>query len=363
MALFEPFVIGELELRNRFIRSATWDATADNSGVVTNNSVALYRTLGQGQIGLIVTGFAFVSSHGQSVPSQYGVHNDDMIPGLRRLVQVVHEGGSKIALQIAHAGINSRYLSASGIVPLAVSAIPELDKPHREMTGEEIESIVADFVAAAVRGREAGFDAIQLHGAHGYLMSQFLSPLFNHRTDKWGGSAEKRRTFHLEVIQKVRQTLGADFPLMIKLGVKDDKDGGLTLRESVAAAQQMECSGIDAIEVSTGSNAFTHTIPVLKKGALERTYFRKRAATVKRAVDVPVMVVAGIRSLEVARDIVDSGDADFISMCRPFIREPHLITRWQAEETGPARCISCNRCTHSIARGGLLRCGQEKETG
>ncbi len=226
--LFEPFSIGKMELRNRIVRSATWDATADASGAVTDASVAFYDTLGQGGLGLIVTGFAFVSSHGQSVPAQYGAHNDDMIPGLRRLVQAVHEGGAKIALQIAHAGINSPYLGATGVVLMAVSAIPELDTPHREMTGEEIESIIDDFVAAAVRGREAGFDAIQLHAAHGYLMSQFLSPRFNHRTDEWGGSAENRRIFHLEIIRKVRQAIGADFPLMVKLGVEDDKEGGLT---------------------------------------------------------------------------------------------------------------------------------------
>ena len=360
MDLFEPYRVGTLELRNRFVRSATSDATADGSGAVTGTSLALYRTLGQGGLGLIVTGFAFVSSHGQSVPAQYGAHNDNMIPGLCRLAQAAHEAGTKIALQIVHAGINSSYLRETYVVPLAVSTIPELGTPHREMAGEEIESIIADFVAAAVRGREAGFDAIQLHGGHGYLMSQFLSPLFNHRTDKWGGSAENRRRFHLEVIRKVRQAIGADFPLMVKLGVEDDKDGGLTLSESVAAAQQMERSGINAIEVSTGSDAFTSIMPVLKKGDPGRVYFRRRAATIKRAVNIPVMVVAGIRSLEMAKDIVDSGDGDLISMCRPLIREPHLVARWQTGETEPAKCISCNMCGNIVASGSPLECGQER---
>lgn len=357
--LFEPYLIGKMALSNRFVRSATFDATANDSGAVTDNSVSLYRTLGQGQIGLIITGFAFVSSQGQAGPGQYGVHNDDMIPGLKRLVQAVHEGNSKIALQIAHSGINSRYLNAKGVIPLAVSAMSESDKPHREMTGEEIETIVTDFVAAAIRGREAGFDAIQLHGAHGYLMSQFLSPIFNRRTDKWGGSAEKRRTFHLEIIQKVHQEIGADFPLMIKFGVEDDKEGGLTLSESVDTAQQMMHRGIDAIEVSTGSNEITSVIPVIKKGEPERTYFRKNTATIKRAVDLPVMIVAGIRSLEVAKDIVNSGDADLISMCRPFIREPHLIARWQRGDAGQATCVSCNKCMHIQAGGDSLKCKQE----
>ena len=363
MELFDPFIISKMELRNRFVRSATWDATADSTGAVTDASVALYRNLGQGGLGLVVTGFGFVSAQGQSVPAQYGVHNDDMIPGLRRLVQAVHDGGARIALQIAHSGINSPFFSATGVVPLVVSAMPESDRPHREMTGEEIESIIDDFAAAAVRGKEAAFDAVQLDGAHGYLMSQFLSPRSNHRTDQWGGSAENRRRFHLEVIRKVRQAIGADLPLMIKFGVEDDKEGGLTLGESTDAAQQMARSGIDAIEVSTGSNAFTSIMPVLKKGEPEQAYFRSRAAAIKQAVDVPVMVVAGIRSLEVARAIVDSGAADLISMCRPFIREPHLIARWQAGETKPATCISCNGCAGTVAGGGPLECVQEKGTG
>lgn len=360
MELFEPCLVGKMELRNRFVRSATSDATADSSGAVTDASVALYRVLGQGGLGLIVSGFAFVSEHGQVISGQYGVHNDDMIPGLRRLVQAVHEGGAKIALQIVHSGINSPCFSAKGVVPMAVSMMPDVSTLHRQMIGEEIEDIIAHFAKAAVRGVEAGFDAIQLHGAHGYLMSQFLSPRFNRRTDQWGGSAENRRRFHLEVIRKVRQTIGADFPLMVKFGVEDDKARGLTLSESVETAQQMVGNGIDAIEISTGSGVLTTVIPVMRKGELERAYFRERAAAVKRAVKVPIMVVAGIRSLEAAKDIVDSGDADLISMCRPFIREPHLVARWQRGEVEAAKCVSCNKCLNIVGRGKLLECREER---
>lgn len=360
MELFESCSVGTLELRNRFVRSATFDGCGDSSGAVTDVSVELYRVLGQGGLGLIVSAFAFVSSHGQAVPGQYGAHNDDMIPSLRRLVQTAHRGNTKIALQICHGGINSPYLNAVGSTTLAVSTMSEVSTPHREMTGEEIESIIADFVAAAVRGREAGFDAIQLHGAHAYLMSQFLSPVFNHRTDQWGGSAENRRRFHLEAIRKVRQAIGADFPLMIKLGVEEDKEGGLSLSESLETAQQMVSNGIDAIEVSTGSEVVTTYAPVKKKDAPEQAYFRERAAALKRAADVPIMVVAGIRSLEMAQDIVDSGDADLISMCRPLIREPDLVARWQRGQTEPAKCISCNKCGNIAQGGEPLECGEER---
>jgi len=358
--LFKPYKIGRLELRNRFVRSATWDGTADSSGAVTDNSVALYQELGQGGVGLIVSGFAFISPLGQAVPGQYGVHTNDMIPGLRRLVVVAHQGGAKIALQIVHAGINSPYLNRRGMTPLAVSRMPETSNPHREMTDEEIEDIVSDFASAAVRAREAGFDAVQLHGVHGYLMCQFLSPLYNLRADRWGGNKENRRRFHLEVLQKVRKAVGADFPLIIKYGVQDDREGGLSFSEGLATVQQMVEKGIDAIEISDGVG---FSAQIVTEGDPERVYFRERAAAVKQAVTVPVMVVGGIRSLEMAKNIVASGDADLISMCRPFIREPGLVARWQRGEIGPARCISCRKCFAIAGKGEPLECGEERRLG
>ena len=255
--LFEPYRIGKLELKNRFVRSATWDGSADSSGAVTDKSVAIYSELAKGGVGLIVTGFAFVSSLGQAKPRQYSVHTDDMIPGLHRLVQVAHQEGIKIALQIVHAGINSIYLPRIGLTTLAVSSNKERSEAHREMTDTEIEGIISDFAAAAMRARKAGFDAIQLHGAHGYLMSQFLSPLFNRRTDRWGGSVENRRRFHLEVVRRVRQEIGDDFPLFIKFGVQDDRKGGLSIRDGLETAQQMVAEGIEAIEVSAGAGLGT----------------------------------------------------------------------------------------------------------
>jgi len=356
-SLFDPYKIAGLELKNRFVRSATWDGMADELGAVTDASVALYRKLGKGGVGLIISGYAFVSPVGQAAYGQYGAHTNDMIPGLSRLVQAVHQGGAKIALQLVHAGINSNYLHHRGITALVVSSMREIGRPHREMTEEDIEVTVSDFASAAVRAREAGFDAIQLHGAHGYLMSQFLSPLYNFRTDRWGASAENRRRFHLEVIRRIRNVVGTDFPLMIKFGVQDDDERGLSLEEGLEMAQKMFKPGIDAIEVSAGIGV---AVRVLKKSDPEQVYFRDRAAAVKRAVTVPVMLVGGIRSLEMAKSIVDSRDADLISMCRPFIREPDLVSRWQRGDKEPARCISCNKCFTAVVKGEPLECEQLK---
>lgn len=355
--LFTPCRIGQLELRNRFVRSATWDASADEPGAATDVSVDIIRDLARGGVGLIVTGYAYVSPLGQAAPGQYGIHADEMIPGLRRMVEAAHEGGAKIAVQIVHAGISSHYLPANGIEMLAVSGRADVMASHHEMTDEEIEGIIADFAAAALRGREAGFDAVQLHGAHGYLMSQFLSPLYNRRTDRWGGTAENRRRFHLEVARRVRQATGSDFPLLIKLGMQDADAAGLSLAEGVETAKQLVEQGIDAVEVSGG---FGGSIRAAREEEPERPYFREQSAALKKEVSVPVIEVGGIRSLEMAQSIVASGDADLISMSRPFIREPDLVLRWQRGDREPARCISCSRCFGILARGERLECAQER---
>ncbi len=354
--LFEPYRIGKLELRNRFVRSATWDGSADESGAVTDASIALYQKLGQGGVGLIVSGYAFVSSEGRAAPGQYGAYTDAMIPGLCQMVEAAHQKDSKIALQIVHAGVNSAYLQRRGLPAHAVSPRTDTRSPHREMTDEEIESIIEDFARAAVRGREAGFDAIQLHGAHGYLMSQFISPLYNQRTDRWGGSPENRRRFHLEVVGRIRKTLGHDFPLLIKFGIQDDLEGGLPLDEGIDAARGMVSKGLDAIEVSLGVGS---PRGVLRHGEPEKAALRDRSAALKKEVDVPVILVNGIRSPGLAQDIVDKGEADLIAMCRPFIREPGLIARWERGDTTPAVCVSCGKCLALAARGDTLECWEE----
>jgi 2,4-dienoyl-CoA reductase-like NADH-dependent reductase (Old Yellow Enzyme family) len=362
--LFEPIKINKLEICNRLMRSATWDGSADESGGITEQSLRIYKELGQGDIGLIVTGYAFVSHPlGQANPGQYGIYGDPLISGWKRLVKTVHEvGPSKIAMQIVHAGINSPYLVQQGYTLLAVSKKPELNRPHQEMTDEEIRGIIKDFAEAAVRVREAGFDAVQIHGAHGYLLSQFVSPIFNQRTDHWGGSPENRRRFHLEVIREIRKAVGEDYPVLIKFGPEDNQEGGMPFSEGLETCRQMALAGIDSIEISAGVGTGSAAISEddLKKGLVDKVVFREKAAAVKKAVGVPVAVVNGIRSLPMAQEIIAGNDADMVSLCRPFIREPHLISRWLKGDNGPAACISCNRCFPILRRREPLACGEEK---
>ena len=357
--LFMPIKIGKKEIKNRIMRSATWDAEADHTGIVTKNSAALYHELNTGGIGLIVTGFAFVSYPlGQAGIGQYGIYSDAMIPGWKSIIKEAHDNSSKIAMQIVHGGINSGYLSGKDLSLCAVSSMPKFSgKLHHEMTDEEIEGIINDFVAAGVRVRAAGFDAVQLHGAHGYLISQFTSPIYNQRTDRWGGSPENRRRFVLEIVKRLRKAVGPDYPILIKFGVQDDKQEGMPLSDGIETCRQMVEAGLNGIEVSAGVGS---AIQRLRAGETGKIVFRERAAAVKKAVNVPVAVVNGIRDIETAQDIIDSGDADMISMSRPFIREPRLVLRWQKGDTSPAKCISCGKCMPIAIKQESLECGEEK---
>ncbi len=363
---FSPITIKGVVLPNRFMRSATHDGTADQSGAVTEKSLSIYRPLGEGDIGLVVSGFAFVSTLGQALPGQYGAHSDTMIPGLRQMAAAVHAGGGRIALQIVHAGATSPYLASQGILCPAPSRIEGRSMAHREMTSDEIEAAVRDFGAAAARAREAGFDAVQLHGAHGYLLSQFLSPLTNRRTDNWGGSLENRCRFHLEVIRQVRLQVGRDFPLLIKLGIMDDDLGGTTLAEGVAACRRMVEASIDAIEVSAGigGDFLKRTIGRECIPEEEEPYFRDRAAALKGGSPVPIALVGGIRSLETARAVLGAGEADMVAMSRAFIREPGLVRRWATGDLRPARCLVCNQCYRLLSTPELLPsyCWQENRS-
>jgi len=356
--LFQSITIDGVEVRNRFLRSATWDRTGTDDGAVTDASMGIIEDLARGGVGLIVTGYAFVSEQGKAAVRQLGISHDRHVKGLSRLARAAHDHGARIAVQIAHGGVNLGLLGRAGRVALAPSRIEGHPQSHREATSDEIRRTVRDFAAAAARGREAGFDAIQLHGAHGYLLSQFLSPRTNYRTDEWGGSPERRRRFLVEVVRAVRRAVGEGYPVWMKMGLRDYSDEGLELDEGLEALKALIAEGLSAVEVSSGFGA--RSARTARPGDEEDPYFRAESAAAKGAVDVPVMLVGGIRSLGMAEDILNSGHADMISMCRPLIREPDLIARWQGGDTAPSKCISCNKCLAAGVKGEPLRCEEER---
>lgn len=255
--LFDPVKIGNMALRNRFVRSATYDGCADSTGHVSEKQIELFSDLAAGGVGLIVTGITYVQPLGQRFSAQGSIAGDDCIPGFKRLTAAVHDRGAKIAVQLFHAG-RERTLSftAGGEEALAPSFVnndPYFNGgKYRPMTEDEIREIVRAFGDAARRAREANFDAVQIHGAHGYLPSQFLSPYTNHRSDDWGGSLENRLRFHYELYSEIKEKVGADYPLLIKIGVQDGFPGGLEFREGKQAAQFLARCGFDALEISLG---------------------------------------------------------------------------------------------------------------
>ena len=361
--LFEPIEIHGVQLRNRFIRSATHDACSNEKGEITDKTIDLFSRLSQGGAGLLVAGFAYVHRSGQAFLRQTALYSDDFVPRLKKLTDKVHESNAKIAAQLAHSGRSSRALKVRGEIPLAPSLIendPYIRGSHRAMTAEEIEEIIDAFGHAAQRAKEAGFDAVQLHAAHSYLFSQFLSPRSNHRTDQWGGTFENRMNFHVQVIRRVRETIGNDYPVLLKLGVQDTIEGGLTLREGCEVAKRLCANGIDAIEVSEGleKNGANHIRKDIN--SMEReAYYALWAKEVKKAVNVPVILVGGMRTYGMMERLVKENYTDCISMCRPFIREPNIVNLLRENHGKSAKCISCNLCLERIMKEKTLECVQE----
>lgn len=362
--LFEPLTIRDLTLPNRFVRSATWEGMASDSGMVTPKLITTMTDLADGDLGLIISGHAFVSPEGQAGPWQLGVHSDDCLPGLKQMTAAVHDHGGRIVMQLAHAGAFAPE-KLTGATPLAVSDLEGQDSPPcREMGPEDIRNLVQAFALAAGRARESGFDGVQIHSAHGYLLSQFLSPIFNRRTDEYGGSAASRSRVHREILQAVRDRVGPDYPILIKINCRDCADNGLSLEDSVQVARDLSGHGLDAVEVSGGlltGKKLSPSRPGIDTRDKE-AYFREEAREFSRNLDIPVILVGGVRSFDLAEQLVQDGVAEAVSMCRPLIREPKLISRWKGGDLSRAACVSDNLCFRPAMKGRGIACvSLEKE--
>ena len=359
--LFREGSIKGVRLKNRIVRSATWEGMCDGEGNPTDRLINLYRALCRGGVGLIITGYTYVRADGREMPGTMGMDSDDRIPALHRLTQAVHEEGGRIFCQLFHGGGRAS-VAVTGTRPLAPSAIngATTPDPPEAMGEQDIREIVAAFAWGAGRARKAGFDGIQLHGAHGYLINQFLSPLTNARRDAYGGSLENRMRFLREVCDAVRREVGPSWPVSIKLTAADNLPGGFTLEEAVTVARSLEAWGIDAIEVSSGTRESGEEGPArVKIDSPEReAYNAPYARRIKAEVRVPIVVVGGFRSPEVCETVLGKEGADFIALSRPFIREPDLVRKWEADRSHRALCISCNGCFRPGITEGGIRCVQ-----
>ncbi|MFX1454997.1 MAG: NADH:flavin oxidoreductase [Promethearchaeota archaeon] len=355
--LFTPQKIGSVEIKNRIVRSATFEHRAEKYGYVGRKILNFYSELALGGTGLIITGFTGISPSATGSPYQLRLDNDSYIPGHIDLVNLVHDqSDAKLAIQIVHLG---RQCEHPKFVPIAPSPIREKTTGlmPRELKTEEVYDLIKKFKDTSVRAYECGYDMVQLHASHGYLLSNFVSPYTNKRKDEFGGTIENMARILVEIFNQTRDELGRNFPITIKLQTDDSVPRGLTLDTSLKVAKILADTGFDAIEPSGGiyesQLVSINSYPCkLVKSSEDENYFLPTAKKLKPLIGKSKLIlVGGIKNPLSAEKILNDKHADFISLCRSLIYEPDLPNRWRSGDISPAKCISCNSCLEAMRKG------------
>jgi len=365
-SLFSPIKIKSLELVNRAVMPPMGTNLGNPDSTVSEANLAYIKRRARGGAGLIITEIASVHPSGSAIANELGVYDDRFIPGLKKIADAVHASGSKVALQLHHAGRESLYLLQQGKA-IAPSAIPSLvfGLTPREIARDEIQEIIAAFGTAARRGMEAGFDAVEVHGAHGYLLTQFLSALSNKRTDEYGGSLSNRSRFMIEVLQEVRKTVSPDFPISLRLSVEECIKDGYTVEDIQTILPNLVKAGADILHASLGTHGspggITSAPPEYQPG-----FNAWRAKKLKEAVDVPVIAVGRFTDPSLADEVIARGEADLVAFGRQYLADPDFLIK--AREGRPEdirKCIACNQgCIERLILGeGKIRCALNPETG
>ncbi|MBP2650589.1 MAG: NADH:flavin oxidoreductase/NADH oxidase [Firmicutes bacterium] len=360
--LYSTGTIGKLKLRNRLVMTPMHLAYCPQ-GQASDRVIEFYRRRAQGGVGLIIVGAVGIDPVRINQHGMFQIYNDSFIPGLRRLTGAVQAEGAKIFPQLFHAGRYARSSEHGGLVAVAPSAVPSrfTGETPQELTEPEIKEIIDYFAAAARRAKQAGFDGVEIVGSAGYLIAEFLSPLTNLRQDRYGGDLEGRMTFALEVVAAVRQAVGADFPIMMRIAGHDFMNGGNTNYEARKIAVKLEAAGVDALNVTGGWHEtqvpqLTMEVPL---GA-----FSYLGAAIKQSVAIPV-VVCNRMNVQLAEKIVTDGNADFIGIARGFAADPDLANKAKARQYDNIRpCVACNQgCMDNIFFGKQLSCLANSEAG
>ena len=385
-AAFTPRKIGKLEIKNRFVHSATYECMAEESGNLTDELIKRYSRLARGNIGLVTPGYLYVHPRGRAMKYQAGIHRDEMIAGLKKLVEAVHQNGGKIMFQIAHGGrqVPRKLIGEAPLAPSNKGRDPVSLSKAQKMTESEIREVILAFAEACRRAAEAGANAVQLHCAHGYLINEFLSPFFNDRQDEWGGSDEGRFRFLKEIVLASRKNLPDEIPLLVKINTNDyTPKKGITPELAKKYVEWLLDLKIDGVELSSGTYYTFHVVRgeiPLKELAyglpawmrpLAKLQFKKliplckfeeaynlQAAKLIRPImgEVPLLLVGGLRRLSHIEELIEKNYADFISMSRPFNREPSLVKKFSEGESQEATCISCNKCFAAVFNNLPLKC-------
>ena len=350
MKLFQPIMVGSMELKNRFVfpPMGTWFANTD--GTVSERLLNYYARRAQGGAGMVTVEVTAVDPTQFVTHAQLRISDDSFLPGLSRLATAIKTNDGRAVIQLHHPGRQNRSI-VTGFQPVAPSPLPcpLLREVPKELTVDEIRTLVDRFAQAAYRAREAGFDAIELHGAHGYLLCQFLSAYSNHRQDEYGGNISRRTRFSLEVVHAIRERVGHDYPIIFRLSAEEHIEGGLTLGETSVIARMLEEAGVDCLSVSAGNYGALEWMvqPVLfSSGCLVPS-----AATIKKAVGLPIIVAGRITDPIRAENILQRGDADLVAFGRGLLADPDLPRKAREQRIGEVRkCITCMSCQNELFR-------------
>lgn len=370
-ALFQPGQIGSMTVKNRIVMPPMSSRLSTIDGEVTDEMIAYYAERAKGGAGTITVEYAYIDElESKAAISQLGVQTDHHITGLNQLAEAIKSYGAKAILQIAHGGRQTDP-GKMGMTPVGPSAIPDpllsatMGEPNwtRELDIEEIQEIIQSFAEAARRTKMAGFDGVEIHGAHGYLLCQFLSPFSNHRNDMYGGDLESRARMPLETVHRVRSTVGEDYPVFYRISADEFVPGGLTLEETKRFAKMLEEAGVDCISVSAGNYASIHRfVPPIY---FDHGYFTYLAEEIGKAVDIPVIAVGAISEPQHANWLVEQGKAEFVALGRALIADPHLPNKAREGRLDEIRpCIRCNEgCINRFFKGWTMRCAVNPQCG
>ncbi len=364
--LFKEGRLGTLKLKNRLVMPPMVRNYADQNGLVTPRYINHIERIARGGVGAMILEASYIRTDGKGFLNQLGIHSDKCIPGLNKLVEAAHKHGAALGIQLYHAGRQTSQ-KTSGRQPVAPSAIPDptVNEVPRELSAKEIGVMVSDYAAAAARAKKAGFDFVEIHGAHGYLITQFLSPFSNQRKDKYGGSQTKRQTFMLEVYHAVRNKVGLDFPVIVRLSGDELVDGGLTIKDTVAVAKALEDVGVNGLHISAGNYASYARGLMIPPMAVKDGPLVHLAAAVKKMVGIPVIAVAKIRSPQGASEILAKGQADFVGIGRTLLADPDWPNKVRDNRLGDInKCIACNQgCISRLFAQQDVWCTVNPETG
>lgn len=360
--LFSPGRMGPMQLRNRVVMAPMVVQLGSESGAVTQRTVDYYARRAAGGAGLVIVEASYIAPEAKAYACQLGIDRDGLLPGHFELVEAIHRHGAKVAIQIHHGGGRADPALTGGVL---VAPSPVAQDAHavvpREATPQEIETLAESYARAAGRAQRAGYDAVEIHGAHGYLIHEFLSPASNRRSDAYGGHPENRRRFAGLVIRRVREAVGARFPVLFRMSA----EGGYGIEAAVEIAQALEAWGVDAIHVSVGGTApITLVPPDTSPMARPEGWLTGYAATIKKRVSVPIIVVGEIRHPVFAEEVLAQGKADFIALGRQLLADPDWPAKAEAGRDDEIRlCISCDYCRLALLLTRPIRCLVNPEVG